>query len=157
MASKPPALSHLLANQLMIAVARPSARKVAGFRKWLELGYAIRSRPADVPEGAWAIRIRAPCPPTRKQLERWQREGANPDTCTRTYFKIGRVFGDDQVDPLPPPAKPLGPDSGTPRGSVDGAVDVRSEVRTNRACRFRQLAMSVERRARRPLRVVRRM
>ncbi len=99
--------SYSLSNQLLIAMARPAATRVAGFRKWLELGYVVRRRPEDVPEGAWAIRIWAPCPPSRRQLERWEREGANPDTRPRTYFKIVRVFGDDQVDPLPPPAQPV--------------------------------------------------
>ena len=54
--------AYSLANQLLIAMARPSATRVAGFRAWLKLGYCVRKRPADIPEGQWAIRIWAPCP-----------------------------------------------------------------------------------------------
>jgi len=54
--------AYSLGNQLLIAMARPTATRVAGFRAWLELGYAVRKRPDEVPEGQWAIRIWAPCP-----------------------------------------------------------------------------------------------
>ncbi len=90
---------YSLANQLLIAAARPSATRVAGFRKWLELGYAVR-------RGERAIKIWAPCPPSRKQLERWDREGRPADERPRTYFKLVAVFAQDQVAPLPPPATP---------------------------------------------------
>ena len=90
---------YSLANQLLIAMARPTATRVAGFRKWLELGYAVD-------RGERAIKIWAPCPPSRKQLERWKREGADPDARPRTYFKLVPVFAQDQVSPLPPPAEP---------------------------------------------------
>ena len=71
--------NYSLGNQLLIAMARPTATRVAGFRAWLKLGYSVQKRPDDVPEGAWAIKIWAPCPPSRKQLERWQQNGANPE------------------------------------------------------------------------------
>jgi antirestriction protein ArdC len=90
---------YSLANQLLIAAARPTATRVAGFRKWLELGYAVQ-------RGERAIKIWAPCPPSRKQLERWEREGRQPDERPRTYFKLVAVFAQDQVAPLPPPATP---------------------------------------------------
>ena len=80
-------------------MARPTATRVAGFRKWLELGYAVN-------RGERAIKIWAPCPPSRKQLERWKRDGADPDQRPRTYFKLVAVFAQDQVSPLPPPAEP---------------------------------------------------
>jgi len=98
--------AYSLGNQLLIAMARPTATRVAGFRAWLELGYAVRKRPDEVPEGQWAIRIWAPCPPSRKQIDLWQRAGADPDERPRTYFKLVPVFAQDQVDPLPPPAEP---------------------------------------------------
>lgn len=81
-----------LGNQLLIAMARPTATRVAGFRAWLQLGYAVRKRPGDVLDGQWAIRIWAPCPPSRKQVERWERRGADPDERPRTYFKLVPVF-----------------------------------------------------------------
>ena len=84
--------NYSLGNQLLIAMARPTATRVAGFRAWLKLGYSVQKRPDDVPEGAWAIKIWAPCPPSRKQLERWQQNGSNPDERPRTFFKLVPVF-----------------------------------------------------------------
>src|ERR1019366_9439677 len=55
--------TYSLGNQLLIAMARPTAARVAGFRAWLQLGYSVQKRPDDVPEGSWAIKIWAPCPP----------------------------------------------------------------------------------------------
>jgi N-terminal domain of anti-restriction factor ArdC len=72
---------YSLGNQLLIAMTRPTATRVAGFRKWLELGYAVE-------RGEHAIKIWAPCPPSRKQLERWQHEGAHADQRPRIYFKL---------------------------------------------------------------------
>jgi N-terminal domain of anti-restriction factor ArdC len=84
--------NYSLGNQLLIAMARPTATRVAGFRAWLKLGYSVQKRPDDVPEGSWAIKIWAPCPPSRKQLERWQQNGANPNERPRTFFKLVPVF-----------------------------------------------------------------
>jgi N-terminal domain of anti-restriction factor ArdC len=95
--------NYSLGNQLLIAMARPTATRVAGFRAWLKLGYSVQKRPDDVPEGAWAIKIWAPCPPSRKQLERWQHNGSNPDERPRTFFKLVPVstgylvFGPEDV------------------------------------------------------------
>jgi antirestriction protein ArdC len=91
--------NYSLSNQLLIAMARPTATRVAGFRKWLELGYAVN-------RGERAIKIWAPCPPSRKQLDRWKRHGGDPDQRPRTYFKLVAVFAQDQVSALPPPAEP---------------------------------------------------
>ena len=88
-------------------MARPTATRVAGFRAWLKLGYSVGKRPDDVPEGAWAIKIWAPCPPSRKQLERWQQNGANPDQRPRTFFRLVPVFAQDQLQPMPAPAVPV--------------------------------------------------
>jgi antirestriction protein ArdC len=88
-------------NQLMIAMQCPEATRVAGFRKWLEIGYAVR-------KGEKAIRIWAPCPPSRKQVERWRREGAKPDEEPRTYFRLVPVFDASQIAPLPEfPGEPV--------------------------------------------------
>jgi antirestriction protein ArdC len=90
---------------------RPTATKVAGFKAWLRLGYCVS-------RGETAIRIWAPCPPSRKQLERWQQNGADLDQRPRTFFKLAAVFADDQVTPLPPPAVPAPLDP--PIRNVDG-------------------------------------
>jgi N-terminal domain of anti-restriction factor ArdC len=82
---------YSLGNQLLIAMARPTATRVAGFRAWLKLGYCVRRRPADVPEGRWAIRIWAACPPRRRQLERWKQAGADPSKRPRTLPARVRV------------------------------------------------------------------
>ncbi|HEX4306481.1 MAG TPA: ArdC-like ssDNA-binding domain-containing protein [Solirubrobacterales bacterium] len=92
-------------NQLLIAMQGPEATRVAGFRRWLELGYGVR-------KGEKAIRIWAPCPPSKKQLARWREAGANPDKEPRTFFRLVPVFDASQVSPLPEfPGEPvpLGP------------------------------------------------
>lgn len=97
-------------NQLLIAHQCPQATRVAGFRKWLGLGYAVR-------KGERAIRIWAPCPPSKKRIERWRKAGADPAEKPRTYYKMVAVFDRSQVEPLPefpggsvalePPREPL--------------------------------------------------
>jgi antirestriction protein ArdC len=88
-------------NQLMIAMQCPEATRVAGFRRWLELGYAVR-------KGEKAIRIWAPCPPSRKQVARWRSEGSKPDEEPRTYFRLVPVFDASQIGPLPEfPGEPM--------------------------------------------------
>jgi hypothetical protein len=74
-------------NQLMIAMQCPEATRVAGFRRWLELGYAVQKGEKAIP-----IRIWAPCPPSKKQVDRWRREGSIPDKEPRTYFRLVPVF-----------------------------------------------------------------
>jgi len=91
--------AYSFGNQLLIAMARPTATRVAGFRAWLKLGYAVQ-------RGERAIKVWAPCPPGSKQLERWQQDGGDPDQRPRTYFRLAPVFAQDQVAPLPPPAEP---------------------------------------------------
>lgn len=86
--------AYSLHNQLLIAFQRPAATRVAGFRRWLSLGYAVR-------KGERGIRIWAPCPPSRKALERWREEGADPKERPRTFFRLVAVFDRSQVDPLP--------------------------------------------------------
>ncbi|HWW66537.1 MAG TPA: ArdC family protein [Solirubrobacterales bacterium] len=81
-------------NQLLIAHQCPHATRVAGFRRWLELGYAVR-------KGEHGIRIWAPCPPSKKKLREWRQAGADPETKPRTYFRLAAVFDRSQVEPLP--------------------------------------------------------
>ena len=90
---------YSLANQLLIAMQMPSASRVAGFRAWLKLGYAVR-------RGERALRIWVPLPPSKAALEAWERAGADPASRPRTRFKLGPVFDRSQVDALPPPAQP---------------------------------------------------
>jgi antirestriction protein ArdC len=90
---------YSLANQLLVAMQRPTAVRVAGFRKWLQLGYCVC-------KGEKAIRIWAPVPPSAKKIQAWKDAGANPNERPRTHFKLTGVFADDQVQELPPPAEP---------------------------------------------------
>ena len=86
--------SYSLHNQLLIAFQRPGATRVAGFRRWLSLGYAVR-------KGERGLSIWAPCPPSKKKLREWREAGADPDNRPRTYFRMVKVFDRSQVDPLP--------------------------------------------------------
>jgi antirestriction protein ArdC len=81
-------------NQLLIAMQCPEATRVAGFRRWLEIGYAVC-------KGEKAIRIWAPCTPSKKQLARWREEGAPPENEPRTFFRLVPVFDASQIAPLP--------------------------------------------------------
>jgi hypothetical protein len=91
--------TYSLANQLLIAMQRADATRVAGFRAWLNLGYCVR-------KGERAIRIWVPVPPSKARLEAWERSGGDPAERPRTHFKLGPVFDRAQVSPLPPPAEP---------------------------------------------------
>ncbi|HVC07033.1 MAG TPA: ArdC family protein [Solirubrobacterales bacterium] len=86
--------SYSFHNQLLIAFQRPGATRVAGFRRWLSLGYAVR-------KGERGLSIWAPCPPSKKKLRTWREAGADPDERPRTYFRLVKVFDRAQVDPLP--------------------------------------------------------
>jgi antirestriction protein ArdC len=86
--------TYSLTNQLLIAWQMPEATKVAGFRKWLDLGYAVR-------KGEKAIYIWAPCPPSKKKLKKWREEGASPENRPKMFFRMVAVFDRSQVDPLP--------------------------------------------------------
>jgi antirestriction protein ArdC len=89
---------YSLRNQILISMQNPDATHVAGFRAWLDLGYAVG-------KGEKAIRIWMPIPPSRKQLEAWGHDGGAGEK-PRTLFKLGSVFDRSQVTELPPPATP---------------------------------------------------
>jgi hypothetical protein len=91
---------YSFANQLLIVMQRPAATRVAGFRAWLKLGYAVQ-------RGEKALHIWVPMSPSRKQIERWEQQGSDLTQKPRTYFKLGPVFDRSQVGPLPPPATPV--------------------------------------------------
>ena len=86
--------SYSFQNQLLIAHQCPHATRVAGFRRWLELGYAVR-------KGEHGIRIWAPCPPSKKKLRAWREAGSDPEKRPPTYFRLAAVFDRSQVEPLP--------------------------------------------------------
>jgi hypothetical protein len=92
-------------NQLLIALVRPDATFVAGFRAWLELGY-------QVDKGEKAIWILAPL----KIKERDRASGEETGE-TRILFRAVPVFDRAQVTagehatPLEPPVEPLSGDS----------------------------------------------
>jgi hypothetical protein len=86
-------------NVLLILHQHPTAERVAGFHAWLDLGYCPG-------RGTKAIRIWAPCPPSRKQLQVWREDGADPAHKPRTGWRLACVFAQDQVAELPPPAIP---------------------------------------------------
>jgi antirestriction protein ArdC len=93
--------SYSFHNQLLIAFQRPQATRVAGFRRWLDLGYAVR-------KGERGVRIWAPCPPSKRQLREWEEAGGDPRERPRTFFRLVAVFDRSQVEPLPDfPGGPL--------------------------------------------------
>jgi hypothetical protein len=96
-----------LSNQLLVAIARPDATFVAGFKAWLRLGYAVR-------KGERAVAIIAPVP----VKDHDKANGEDTDKA-RLLFKTVFVFDRAQVDPiegreqapLGPPCEPLTGDS----------------------------------------------
>jgi hypothetical protein len=87
-------------NQFLIALQCQDATYVAGFRKWLQLGYAVR-------RGETSIRIWMPMPPSKKALAEWEAAGAVARERPKTRFRLGPVFDRSQVEPLPAPAEPV--------------------------------------------------
>jgi hypothetical protein len=96
-----------VSNQLLVALARPEATFVAGFKAWLQMGFAVR-------KGERAIAIIAPLP-----IKDRNRVTAEETGETRMLFKTVFVFDRAQVDPiegraqapLAPPSQPLTGDS----------------------------------------------
>ena len=77
--------SYSARNVLMIVQQHPTAERVAGFRAWLALRYCPM-------KGSRAIRIWAPCPPGKRQLQAWRDAGADPETKPRTAWRLASVF-----------------------------------------------------------------
>jgi N-terminal domain of anti-restriction factor ArdC len=92
-----------ISNQLLVALARPDATFVAGFKAWLRLGFAVR-------KGERAIAIIAPLPVKDRDRLTGEETGE-----TVRLFKTVFVFDRAQVDPidgreqapLGPPCEPL--------------------------------------------------
>jgi hypothetical protein len=77
--------SYSARNVLLILAQHPTATRVAGFRAWLDLGWCVT-------KGSTAIRIWAPCPPSKRQLQAWRDAGADPDAKPRTGWRLASVF-----------------------------------------------------------------
>jgi hypothetical protein len=69
-----------LNNQLLVALSRPDATFVAGFRAWLDLGYCVR-------KGEKAIRIVAPMP-----IKPREKHDGEVEDQMRVLFKVVSVF-----------------------------------------------------------------
>jgi N-terminal domain of anti-restriction factor ArdC len=100
-------------NQLLIAMQRPDASYVAGFRAFLELNRCVR-------KGERAIRILAPMSVRdgREEASETSADGRSEEP-RRTVFRAVPVFDVSQTDPLPdtepvplvPPCQPIDGDS----------------------------------------------
>jgi hypothetical protein len=84
---------YSLSNQLLIALARPQATFVAGFRAWLELGYCVR-------KGERAIRIMAPMPLKDRDPDGPEQPVGGAASPARVLFRAVSVFDASQVTPL---------------------------------------------------------
>ena len=100
-------------NQLLIAMQRPDASYVAGFRAFLELNRCVR-------KGERAIRILAPMSLRDRESQKAGGETTGEDReQRRTVFRAVPVFDVGQTDPLPgaepvplaPPCQPIQGDS----------------------------------------------
>jgi antirestriction protein ArdC len=108
--------TYSLRNQLIIAVELPDAQRVAGFRKWLSLGYCVR-------KGEKAAYIWAPMPPSKKRIAEWEASGKHGPK-PQTRFGLAPVFGDHQVEPLEGVEQaPLVPPVAWGHVSAEGTVD----------------------------------
>lgn len=86
--------AYSFGNQLLIALQCPHATQVAGFKRWLTIGYCVR-------KGEKALRIWAPVPPSKKALQAWRENGSVPADRPRTHFRMTAVFDRSQVDEIP--------------------------------------------------------
>lgn len=114
--------SYSFHNQLLIAFQRQSATRVAGFRRWLELGYAVR-------KGERGIRIWAPCPPSKRRMREWEEAGADPKERPHTHFRLVSVF--DTLSRVSgersgQPGMPLGRRRGGPAGRLPSGAPRRA-------------------------------
>jgi hypothetical protein len=98
---------YSVSNQFLIALQRPDATFVAGFRAFIDLNRCVR-------KGEKAIRILAPIRTTRSE-----EQGAGDAQDVRVTFRAVPVFDVAQTDPIPdrdpvplcPPSQPVTGDS----------------------------------------------
>ena len=103
---------YSLNNQLLIALQRPDATHVAGFRAWLKLNRCVR-------KGERGIRIFAPMTIRDKNAGDVALDAATDEAPTRRLFRLVAVFDVSQTEPLPdtepvpltPPSQPIEGDS----------------------------------------------
>jgi hypothetical protein len=67
---------------LLVALARPDATFVAGFKAWLRLGYCVR-------KGEKAIRIVAPMPIAQRERANGEETGETKLLCQALVFERG--------------------------------------------------------------------
>jgi|GEM_PF-6947393 len=79
----------------------PEATRIVGSKAWIKLSYCVRRGEQAV------IRILMPIPPSHEQLAAWEAAGSDPAENPRTRYRLGPVWDRSQVEPLPPPAKPV--------------------------------------------------
>ena len=100
-------------NQLLIAMQRPDATYVAGFRAFLDLNRCVR-------KGERSIRILAPMSVRARETQTQQSASdVDGEQSRRTVFRSVSVFDVSQTDPLPgkeplplqPPGEPIEGDS----------------------------------------------
>ena len=86
---------YSVGNQILIAMQRPDATRVAGFRAWLKLNRCVR-------KGERGIRIWAPCTVKARDPESGEQLHDEHDAeRTTTFFKLTAVFDVAQTEPLP--------------------------------------------------------
>ena len=85
--------------------------------------------------GRVAIRIWAPCAPSRKRIQAWRDAGADPDEKPRGGYKLISVFAQDQVPSFPHrPSRFLSPRRRAPRSQATATralprlVELASEI-----------------------------
>jgi hypothetical protein len=99
-------------NTMLIAMQRPDATRVAGFRAWLKLNRCVR-------KGEKGIRIFAPMSVIERDDTGNEVRDDHGNLKHRTLFRLTTVFDVAQTDPLPgkepvplePPSEPLTGDS----------------------------------------------
>ena len=110
-------------NQLLIAMQRPEATYVAGFRAFLELDRCVR-------KGEKSIRILAPMSVRARKDERAAEAQPGEETeARRLRFRAVPVFDVSQTDPLPgtdpvPLAPPSEPIEGSTHAHLSGPLEV---------------------------------
>lgn len=125
---------YSFSNQLLIALQRPDASYVAGFRAFLALNRCVR-------KGEKAIRILAPMSLRTRPAEDEPAEGAEQQA-RRTVFRAVSVFDVSQTAPLPgtqpvpltPPSEPITGDSHAhllaPLGNLAGELGYTVRIAT---------------------------
>jgi antirestriction protein ArdC len=93
---------------MLIAMQRPDASHVAGFRRWQELGRQVR-------KGEKSIRIMAPMSVKRENAETGEEERA-------TFFRSVSVFDIPQTDGEPLPEAPREPITGDSHADYIGRL-----------------------------------